>query len=179
MGTLHVAQDLIDFFYPVGSYYETSDTNFNPNTKWGGTWVEDSKGRMTMAAGTPSQNSNSDFGSLTNDQITSWVFYTGTTYGEYQHTLSVAEMPSHNHGNRSLTGYVGRLMWDDGAAMYWNGILTRGGDSRARTWQGADGNTACWSMDINASHTHDSNGSSATHNNLPPVVVVKRWHRTA
>ena len=25
-------------FYPVGSYYETSDANFNPNTAWGGTW---------------------------------------------------------------------------------------------------------------------------------------------
>lgn len=24
--------------YPVGSYYETSDSNFNPNTEWGGTW---------------------------------------------------------------------------------------------------------------------------------------------
>ena len=25
-------------YYPVGSYYETSDTTFNPNTAWGGTW---------------------------------------------------------------------------------------------------------------------------------------------
>lgn len=24
--------------YPVGSYYETSDADFNPNTAWGGTW---------------------------------------------------------------------------------------------------------------------------------------------
>ena len=31
---------LIDMFYPVGSYYETSDANFNPNTAWGGTWVK-------------------------------------------------------------------------------------------------------------------------------------------
>lgn len=27
--------------YPVGSYYETSDTTFDPNIAWGGTWVED------------------------------------------------------------------------------------------------------------------------------------------
>ena len=26
--------------YPVGSFYETSDTNFNPNVSFGGTWVE-------------------------------------------------------------------------------------------------------------------------------------------
>lgn len=28
----------VDAIYPVGSYYETSDTNFNPNTYFGGTW---------------------------------------------------------------------------------------------------------------------------------------------
>lgn len=27
--------DLLDFFYPVGTYYETSDVNFNPNLNWG------------------------------------------------------------------------------------------------------------------------------------------------
>ena len=29
---------MIDFFYPVGSYYETSDISFNPNNTFGGTW---------------------------------------------------------------------------------------------------------------------------------------------
>lgn len=29
---------LFDFIHPVGSYYETSDTSFDPNTTWGGTW---------------------------------------------------------------------------------------------------------------------------------------------
>ena len=29
---------LLDFFYPVGSYYETNDSNFNPNSVFGGTW---------------------------------------------------------------------------------------------------------------------------------------------
>ena len=28
--------DLLDFFYPVGSYYETSNTSFDPNEEWGG-----------------------------------------------------------------------------------------------------------------------------------------------
>lgn len=31
-------QGLLDLFYPVGSYYETSDTDFRPNKTWGGTW---------------------------------------------------------------------------------------------------------------------------------------------
>lgn len=26
--------ELLDFFYPIGSYYETSDSNFDPNESW-------------------------------------------------------------------------------------------------------------------------------------------------
>ena len=36
-----VARALIDIFnlvYPVGSYYDTEDLNFNPNIQFGGTW---------------------------------------------------------------------------------------------------------------------------------------------
>jgi len=33
-------ESMIDFFYPVGSIYTTSVSTFNPNTKWGGTWVK-------------------------------------------------------------------------------------------------------------------------------------------
>lgn len=29
---------LLDIFYPPGSYYETSDPDFDPNVSWGGTW---------------------------------------------------------------------------------------------------------------------------------------------
>ena len=29
---------LLNIFYPIGSYYETSDTSFDPNTSMGGTW---------------------------------------------------------------------------------------------------------------------------------------------
>lgn len=43
---------LLDIFYPVGSYYETSNKDFNPNTAWGGTWVQDTVGRCTVGANT-------------------------------------------------------------------------------------------------------------------------------
>lgn len=43
---------LIDLFYPVGAYYETSDTSFDPNIAWGGTWVEDSAGKVLVAQDT-------------------------------------------------------------------------------------------------------------------------------
>ena len=41
-----------DFFYPVGSYYETSDTTFDPNVSWGGTWVLEAAGQVHVSAGT-------------------------------------------------------------------------------------------------------------------------------
>lgn len=31
---------MLNYIYPVGSYYETSDASFNPNVVWGGTWVK-------------------------------------------------------------------------------------------------------------------------------------------
>jgi len=34
-------KNIYDVFYPVGSYYETSDASFDPNTAWGGTWVKE------------------------------------------------------------------------------------------------------------------------------------------
>ena len=71
---------LIDIFYPVGSYYETSDTTFNPNTAWGGTWVEDSKGRSTVA------------------KADSGTFVTvGSTGGAETHKIASAELPTHTH----------------------------------------------------------------------------------
>lgn len=41
---------MIDKIYPIGSYYETSDTEFSPNNTWGGTWIEDSNGLVLIGA---------------------------------------------------------------------------------------------------------------------------------
>lgn len=40
-----------DMIYPVGSYYETSDTSFDPNTAWGGTWSLETEGLVHIGAG--------------------------------------------------------------------------------------------------------------------------------
>lgn len=39
---------LVNLVYPVGTFYETDNVSFDPNVSWGGTWVEDSKGRVTV-----------------------------------------------------------------------------------------------------------------------------------
>ena len=68
---------LLDVMYPVGSYYETSNASFNPNTAWGGTWVEDTKGRVTVALDT----NDTDFNN------------TGKTGGSKTHTIGMINLP--------------------------------------------------------------------------------------
>lgn len=70
---------LLDLFYPIGTYYETSNTSFDPNISWGGVWVEDSTGRVTVSRDSGTFNT------------------VGATGGEESHTLTTAEMPAHNH----------------------------------------------------------------------------------
>lgn len=74
---------LFDFIYPVGSYYETSDTTFNPNTTWGGTWVLETEGQVHVSAGT---NYNVA-GALTNT----------SDGGSSTVTLNANQIPYHTH----------------------------------------------------------------------------------
>ena len=68
--------DLLNKVYPVGSIY-MSVVNVSPASFLGGTWQAIEQGRMLMAAGS------------------SWQ--AGATGGAAYHTLTVAEMPAHNH----------------------------------------------------------------------------------
>lgn len=74
--------DLLNMFYPVGSVYETMDSNFDPNEKWGGTW-ERIKGRVLVGV----DENDSDFNTAEK------------TGGEKTHTLVVSELPQHTHAN--------------------------------------------------------------------------------
>ena len=78
-----VARALIDIFnlvYPIGSYYETTDTNFDPNVQFGGTWELEAEGLVHISSGT-------NYAVSDNDQ----------DGGEVEHTLVTAEMPKHEH----------------------------------------------------------------------------------
>lgn len=74
--------DLLNMFYPVGSVYETMDSSFDPNEKWGGTW-ERIKGRVLIGV----DENDSDFN------------IAEKTGGEKTHTLVVSELPHHTHAN--------------------------------------------------------------------------------
>ena len=77
-------KQLIDIIYPVGTYYETTNANFNPNTAWAGTtWQRITDGRVLIAGG---------------DEYT-----VGTNYGEKTHKITTSEMPVHNHSASSAS----------------------------------------------------------------------------
>lgn len=80
----------LEAIYPVGSIY-TSTVSTNPADLFGfGTWVAFGAGRVLIGAGTG-----------TDSNSTQQTFSAGNTGGEYSHTLSTGEMPSHSHSQSS------------------------------------------------------------------------------
>lgn len=78
-----IVPKLLNIFYPIGSYYETSDTSFDPNTSMGGTWELETDGTVLVS------KSNTT-GSKFNASI-------GSVVGEETHTLTIEELAEHNH----------------------------------------------------------------------------------
>lgn len=82
MASLHLAQQILDIMWPVGSIY-LSDNATNPNTKFGGTWVRLSGGFIygsNIASGNTYSTGNGS-GTTTNN-----------------HTLTIDQIPNHSHG---------------------------------------------------------------------------------
>ena len=93
---------LVDLIYPAGTYYETSDSDFDPNTAWGGTWALENDGTVLVSK-------SSEVASIFNDDI-------GTVVGKEEHTLTVDEMPSHSHNANLSAGTetgISRLITSD------------------------------------------------------------------
>lgn len=93
-------KSLLDYFYPVGTIYETMDAKFNPSTFWGGTW-EKVSGRFLYG---------SEDGT------------TGSEDGEKTHTLTIDEMPSHTH-DPYISGTVihrASSYMQQGNSTFWN-----------------------------------------------------------
>lgn len=140
---------IIDVIYPVGSYYETSDTTFDPNQSWGGTWSKDSTGEVLISQDSGTFNTvGATGGSETHNH------QYGMKYGEWWGNLCTN--PKLINGNTST--------WLGGSqvsAENWNSSNAQsGGSTKSMTTYSIVANT--------------TDGST-----LPPYKVVVRWHRTA
>lgn len=117
--------------YPVGAIY-LSVTDVNPAALFGGTW-ERIVGRFLLGADS--------------------TYAAGSTGGEAAHTLTVDEMPRHNHEIDNLNA---------------SGNSTPFMTVQAQEKKGYGGNV----------QTMFAGGGKA-HNNLPPYLAVYIWKRTA
>lgn len=149
---------LFDFIYPVGSYYETSDTTFDPNVTWGGTWALETEGQVHISAGA----NYTVAGALTDT----------TDGGEATHLLTSAEsaLPKHNH------------TFDDNVGA-WTTPMSVTGPSRHTIGSGSGAANMIRSANAITRYPSIGNKEIATatdaHNNMQPYIIVNRWHRTA
>lgn len=119
--------------YPVGSIY-LSVNSANPSTLFGGTW-ERIQDVFLLAAGSQ--------------------YIAGSTGGEAEHTLTVKEMPSHNHSATFNT------IDSPSFSRYYALVETR--SVLYQKYQNATSNT----------------GGNQPHNNMPPYLAVYMWKRIA
>lgn len=118
--------------YPVGSIYMSVNST-NPSNYFGGTW-ERIKGKFLLAA---------------DDNI----YKLGDTGGEATHTLTINEMPSHNHSIEMTSG---------GVAYQVERVPF--------------GNQSVWG---NSNMPIKPTGGSQPHNNMPPYLAVYVWKKVA
>lgn len=159
--------DILDIFYPIGSYYETSDTTFDPERAWGGTWVLEDEGQVHVSAGIGAQATYQVNGALTDS----------TDGGEATHTLTGAESGQKAVTISSSGGHKHTVK------AHYNADKVASGSARAQ-WSAGGSSNSTGMAEIasdTGTHTHSISAENATtaHNNMQPYIVVNRWHRTA
>ena len=136
---------ILNAVYPVGSIYMSINST-SPATLFGGRWEAISQGRTLVGVGT---------GTDINGDSMTWT--AEAEGGEYFHTLTIDEMPSHNHSTVYMSSFP------EGVA-------------NARTGYGYN------EVALNKSSYGNSvsnTGGGQAHNNLQPFFAVYMWKRTA
>lgn len=162
-------QDLITYIYdttyPVGSYYETTDTTFDPNENFVGEWELETEGLVHVSSGSHyAVSANAKDG------------------GEATHTLTAAEsgVPAHGHGASSGNGYMSfvRVVGSAGTGYANNHITGYASASYKDVNNTSNFPGAAHTHSITVNQNTAANASSA-HNNMQPYKIVNRWHRVA
>lgn len=124
-------------YYRIGDILESTNPNNPADDGYIGTWELYGKGRVTVCIDTYDSNFNT----------------VNKETGESTHTLTVAEIPEHNHTIESASV--------SGTAGYDLQQMTKG-----------------WSSAIISSGT-SATGGGQPHNNIQKSIVVYRWRRIA
>ena len=135
--------------YPIGSVYINASNATNPASLLGfGTWSAFGAGKVMVGL---------DAGDTSFDTL-------GETGGEKTHTLTVAEMPSHNHSvSGTYTDNPYYVKYQNDTTYYGYYSDTNGGTDKY----------------MSVANSVASQGGGGAHNNLQPYIVVYFWKRTA
>ena len=174
---------LLDTFYPVGCYFETSDSTFDPNVSWGGTWVLENSG-LFHRSGSSVTGADADDGKGEKDGGESEVTLTYNQTGMKNHshsyskppsstdgfTLKATHIPAHTHGSESITGWFGirRFISNSYGTVYAvGGKMSKSASSSATsaTPVASNGSTSIYGdvITMDATHTHTSVGGGNEH----------------
>lgn len=130
--------NLLDIIYPINSIYMTNNPNETPASRVGGTWVEIGSGKYLMAA--------------------AGYYLAGTEGGNNTITLSVANLPVHNHVKAlKLCSSEASGFGLTSSNYFCNNVAIKGGAGDLT------GNT----------------GSGTAHSNMPEYHGVRIFYRTA
>lgn len=156
LGENDIKRIVLSTFFPVGSTYISTDTNFNPNTQFGGTWSK-IENRFLLGSGSRG---------------------VGVIGGEENVTLNQNQMPSHSHGlgTNNITGSTDY----SNSSGYPTGAFYAEKDSTTNcAYDSSSRYTLMFSANRSWSGSISSTGGGQAHNNMPPYIVVNIWKRTA
>lgn len=128
--------EILGNIYPVGSII-IRDSSTDMSNWLGFTWEKVFAGKVLVGVDT----TDTDFNAI------------GKTGGEKTHTLTIDEMPKHNHG----------VSFSAGNGVYNTAVRGNGSDQEMGS----------------AKTTVSETGGGQSHNNLQPYQVVAYWKRTA
>ena len=184
---------ILNAVYPIGCTYITLG-NTNPSTFLGiGTWERIGNGLQLAIVGTAKDKND-----------TSHTISAGANDGEWTHTITIDEMPKHDHtvtkcskegahkhsrGDMNITGWFGAYNYNTaGGAFYgvsdlsenikgggWSSSGLRFDASRPGAWTGETSE--------NGVHTHTidigNRGGGESHNIINPLFGVYLWKRVS
>lgn len=141
MAKLHLAQQILDIIYPVGSVY-LSWNSTDPKNLFGGTWTRLSGGFLYGCVS--SVGTGNGTGTATNS-----------------HTLTIDQMPSHNHS------------FTKGVSGAYENVYIAARSTSGMTNQGSGYGLCAGYSSI------DKTGGGKGHSHNIPYIAVFAWRRTA
>lgn len=152
---------MIDILYPIGIVITTATDNTpKPGEEYGLTqWEQVGAGRSLIGAGTGTDKNGK-----------SMTFSIGQQGGEYEHKLTISEMPTHNHAE-CINGNG-----QDGWKNSYGEMVSLPAPGSGTTGGYSANVTGMWNGSGNQVKTKTTGGNYA-HNNIQPYLVAYFWKR--